>query len=540
MAENIREIVLDTLLTLEKGEEYSHRLIRAVLDKYSYLDSRDRAFMKRLAEGSIERRIELDYYLDHISSLPVRKMKPLIRCLLRMSACQILYMDTVPDSAVCNEAVKLAGKRGFRSLKGFVNGVLRNLSRQKEALPLPDENREPVTFLSVKYSMPAWLVQLWLSGYGREVTENMLAGLMRIHPVSLRFSTGLSDREREEGEERLRQAGVKITPGPYLPYVCSMEHGEDVRMLPGFEEGIFTVQDVSSALAVEAAQIRETDFVMDICAAPGGKSILAAEKAYQVLARDVSGGKTDMIGENIGRMGIRNVEVQVFDATEYDEKYEGKADVVLMDVPCSGLGVIGKKRDIKYHVTPEGLETLMKLQRQIVDSSWRYVKPGGTLLYSTCTIHPGENEAMVKYISEQLPFEPVSLENVLPQELWEQKRKLEAQRKMQTEQEAEAQRKTQAQQGAEAQRKTQAQQEAEAQRKTPAEHITEAKRKTQAQQGAENIPGMRAQAGTPVQLTEKEQSACIQLLPGYMECDGFFFARFRRQRSSRNRKIPCD
>ena len=477
MAENIREIVLDTLLALEKEEEYSHRLIRAVLDKYSYLDSRDRAFMKRLAEGSIERQIELDYYLDQFSSLPVRKMKPLIRCLLRMSACQILYMDTVPDSAVCNEAVKLAGKRGFRNLKGFVNGVLRNLSRQKETLPLPDENREPVTFLSVKYSMPAWLVELWLSGYGREVTENMLAGQMRIHPVSLRFSTRLSDRERAEGEERLRQAGVKITPGPYLPYVCSMEHGEDVRMLPGFEEGIFTVQDVSSVLAVEAAQIRETDFVMDICA----KSILAAEKAYQVLARDVSGGKTDMIGENVVRMGIRNVEVQVFDATEYDATYEEKADVVLMDVPCSGLGVIGKKRDIKYHVTPEGLEALMKLQRQIVDSSWRYVKPGGTLLYSTCTIHPGENEAMVKYISEQLPFEPVSLENVLPQELWEQKRKLEAQRK------------------------------------------------TQAEQEAESIPGMRAQAGTPVQLTEKEQSACIQLLPGYMECDGFFFARFRRR-----------
>lgn len=503
MAENIREIVLDTLLTLEKGEEYSHRLIRAVLDKYSYFDSRDRAFLKRLAEGSIERRIELDHYLDHISSLPVRKMKPLIRCLLRMSAYQIVYMDTVPDSAVCNEAVKLAEKRGFRNLKGFVNGVLRNLSKQKETLSLPDGKREPVKYLSVKYSMPAWLVELWLSRYGREVTENMLTGLMRIHPVSLRFSTGLSDREREAGEERLRQTGVKITPNPWLPYVCSIEHVDDIRMLPGFGEGVFMVQDVSSALAVEAAQIRDTDFVMDICAAPGGKSILAAEKAHQVLARDVSGLKTDMIEQNARRMGMRNVEIQVFDAADFDGKYEEKADVVLMDVPCSGLGVIGKKRDIKYHVTPEGIRSLTELQRRIVDNSWRYVKPGGTLIYSTCTIHPLENEAMVKYISEQLPFEPVSLEEALPPVLWEQKRKLEAGTRME----------------AEAGRKAQPEQEAE----QPAQVRRDAGQNVQAGQMTHAQPENR------VWLTEREQASCIQFLPGYMECDGFFFAKFRRK-----------
>lgn len=501
MAENIREIVLDTLLTLEKEEEYSHRLVRAVLDKYHYFDGRDRAFIKRLTEGSIERQIELDYYLDHISSLPVRRMKPLIRCLLRMSAYQIVYMDTVPDSAVCNEAVKLAGKRGFRDLKGFVNGVLRNLSKQKEMLPLPDGKREPVKFLSVKYSMPAWLAELWLSEYGREVTENVLAGLMRIHPVSLRFSTRLSDREREAGEERLRQAGAEITPSPYLPYVCSIEHGDDIRMLPGFDQGLFTVQDVSSALAVEAAQIRDTDFVMDLCAAPGGKSILAAEKAQRVLARDVSDGKTDMITQNLNRMGVRNVEVQVFDATSFDEKYEEKADVVLMDVPCSGLGVIGKKRDIKYHVTPEEIRSLTGLQRQIVDSSWRYVKPGGTLLYSTCTIHPLENEAMVKYISEQLPFEPVSLEKVLPSALWEQKRKLEAEIRKKT----------------------------EAERRTEPKRKTEPERQTQAEQEAGEGSGTWVRSRAGVQLSETEQAACIQFLPGYMECDGFFFARFRRK-----------
>lgn len=501
MADNIREIVLDVLLELEKGGEYSHRLIRAVLDKYHYLDSRDRSFLKRLAEGTIERQIELDYYLDHISSLPVRKMKPLIRCILRMSAYQIVYMDTVPDSAVCNEAVKLAGKRGFHNLKGFVNGVLRNFSKQKAALPMPDEKKEPVEFLSVKYSMPAWLVELWLSEYGREVTETVLAGLMRIHPVSLRFSTRLTDREREAGKELLTQAGAHITESPYLPYACSIEHGDNMSMLPGFAEGVFTVQDVSSALAVEAAQIRDTDFVMDICAAPGGKSILAAEKAHKVLARDISSGKTDVIEQNISRMGMRNIEVQVFDATDFDREYEAKADVAFMDVPCSGLGVMGKKRDIKYHVTPEGLRSLTELQRRIVDSSWRYVKPGGTLIYSTCTIHSEENEAMVKYISENLPFEPVSLEKVLPPPLWERKRELESEIRKQ----------------------------AEAERKAQAERQTGTERQTRAEREDEEESEAGGQSGNRVLLSETEQAACIQLLPGYMECDGFFFAKFRRK-----------
>ena len=470
MADNVREIVLDTLLALEKDKEYSHRLIRAVLDKHNYLDSRDKAFIKCLTEGTIERRIELDYYLDQVSRLPVRKMKTLIRCLLRMSAYQLIYMDAVPDSAVCNEAVKLAGKRGFRNLKGFVNGVLRTLSRQKDMLSLPDREMEPVRFLSVKYSVPVWIVELWISGYGREITERMLEGLMQIHPVSLRFPAESSEREREDRTDRLRQAGAELKGNPYLPYICSMEYADSISTLPGYAEGAFTVQDVSSALAVEAAHIRDTDFVMDICAAPGGKSILAAEKACQVLARDVSIEKTDVIKENISRLGKQNIEVQVFDATDFDGKYEEKADVVLMDVPCSGLGVMGKKRDIKYHVTPERLGSLAELQRRIVEKSWRYVKPGGILIYSTCTIHSGENEAMVNYICRELPFEPVSLENALPRTLWERKQMLEARIRR----------------------------EAEAQEER-------------------------------MLLTEQEQASCIQLLPGYMESDGFFFAKFRRK-----------
>jgi len=414
MAENTREIILDILLSLERGEDFSHRLLKNVLDKYDYLNSRDKAFIKRVTEGTLERQLELDYYLNHFSSVPVRKMKPLIRCLLRMSVYQIVYMDSVPDSATCNEACKLAGKRKFQNLKGFVNGVLRNISKKKEALPLPDRGKNLTDFFSVKYSMPLWLVELWLDEYGSEGTEKILEGLLRIHPVSLRFRTTLSKEEREELVAEIKKQGITINQSEYLPYIYTVASVDGIGNLPGFERGDFTVQDVSSALAVEAAGIKSSDFVMDICAAPGGKSILAAEKAAKVLSRDVSETKVAMIEENLERMQVTNIMTQVFDATVTDEDYIGKADVLLMDVPCSGLGVMGKKRDIKYHATPEGLESIQELQRKIIDSSWQYVKPGGVLLYSTCTIHRGENEDMVQWICENYPFEEEESKQLLP------------------------------------------------------------------------------------------------------------------------------
>ena len=413
-----REIIVEILLDMEKGQDFSHKLIKAVLDKYDYLDPRDKAFIKRVTEGTIERQLELDYYLNRFSSVPVRKMKPLIRCLLRMSTYQILYMDAVPDSAVCNEACKLAAKRGFRTLKGFVNAVLRNISRSKDKMPLPDPT-DPVKYFSVKYSMPEWIVNLWLPVYGTEGTETLLMGLLKIHPVSLRFCLELSETDREDLKKKIEATGVHLSAHKELPYVYLAENLENVSELPGFAEGKFTVQDASSALAVKAAKINPGDFVMDLCAAPGGKTILAAEytkEAGHVLSRDVSEYKTDLIHENLERMHRTNVEVEVHDATVYDAEREASADVVLMDVPCSGLGVMGKKRDIKYHVTPESLKSIQELQRQIVEAGWRYVKPGGVLLYSTCTINPAENDRQTAaFLAAHEEFHKTEEQQFLPQ-----------------------------------------------------------------------------------------------------------------------------
>ncbi len=415
MAENAREIVLDSLLEMERNKVYSHQLIKSVLDKYDYMDIQEKRFMKRLAEGCIERKIELDYYLDHFSTVPVNKMKPLIRCLMRMGVYQIVYMDSVPDSAACNECVKLAAKRKFTNLKGFVNGVLRKVVSNKESLPLPDAKADAVQYLSVKYSVPQWIVEMWLKEQGADVTERILEASMQIHPVSIRFKTSMTEDERNFYINNWKHKGVTVKPLDGLSYMYCIEGMDGITALDGFDEGVFTVQDISSALSVEAAEIRQTDCCMDICAAPGGKTLLAAEKAARVLSRDVSEYKAAYIYENCTRMGLADkVEVQVWDATEKDESKMEWADVVIMDVPCSGLGVLGKKRDIKYNVTPESLESLALLQRQIVENSWQYVKKGGTLLYSTCTIHRAENQEMSRWMCENFPFELEEEKQFLP------------------------------------------------------------------------------------------------------------------------------
>ena len=404
---NSREIILDILLEMERNGEFSNTLIKGVLDKYDYLPPQEKAFIKRVTEGSIERQIELDYILDQFSSVPVRKMKPLIRCLMRMSVYQLLYMDAVPDSAVCNEAVKLAAKRKFQSLKGFVNGILRNISRNKESIAYPDPKKEPQKSLSIRYSMPQWLVELWEKEYGRARTEALLEGLLRIHPVSIRFVEALDKEKLLWYIAQMEKQGIAVMPSPLHPRVYLLSGVEGVAALPGYEEGTFTVQDASSALSVEAAQISPGDFVMDICAAPGGKSLFASEKAGKegrVLSSDVREEKLERMEENASRLHADNITVREWDGRQTDPSYVEKADVVLLDVPCSGLGVMGKKRDIKYHVTPEGLEELSKLQREIVSGSWQYVKPGGVLLYSTCTIRKEENEEMAAWIEGTFPF----------------------------------------------------------------------------------------------------------------------------------------
>lgn len=395
---NERELVLEILMEVTEKGQYSHLVLREVLGKYQYLDKKERAFITRVTEGTLEHMIELDYILDRFSKVKVRKMKPVIRNILRSAAYQFKYMDTVPDSAACNEAVKLAVKKGFSGLRGFVNGVLRSTAAGFSQVQYPPDYVEG---LSVRYSMPVWILELWLQSYDRQTVETMLEDFQKEKPLTIRVRPEDLSLQRE-----LEAEGIHVEPHPYLPYACYLSGQDYLGDLQSFREGRFSVQDVSSMLVCEAAAPKLGDVVIDVCAAPGGKAIHMAELLRgtgAVEARDLTAYKTGLIQENIDRSGLSNIRAVQMDARVPDAASAGKADIVIADLPCSGLGVLGKKTDLKYKITKEGTESLVKLQREILTAVKAYVRPGGKLVYSTCTINPSENLENVHWFLEQNP-----------------------------------------------------------------------------------------------------------------------------------------
>ncbi len=418
--ENAREIVLDALLQTEREKEFSSSLIADILNKYDYLDRREKALIKRLYEGTIERQISLDYYLNKVSSVRTGKMKPLIRVLLRMGSYQLLYTE-IPDHAVVSETVSLVKKKGKGKLSGFVNGVLRGMIRLRDGeggLPLP-EGGDLTERLEVQYSIPRWIPALWVERYGEEKAEAILKAMENPREVSLRFSAGMVEEECERLLQSILDGGVTLRQSGVDPSVYLAGHLEGISHLPGYEEGAFTVQDLSSVLAVKALRLQKGEHVLDCCAAPGGKSLLAAELVGEeghVLSRDLTERKVSRIQENALRCHCRNLETQVQDALEETPELREGMDALILDLPCSGLGILGKKRDIKYRVQEEDLKELAELQREILQTCHVYVKPGGRMLYSTCTIDPAENEEQAAWIEQQLPFRMLEQRQFLPDE----------------------------------------------------------------------------------------------------------------------------
>ncbi len=417
--DNTREIILNILMEISENGVYSHTAIRGALDKYQYFSKRDRAFITKVCEGTVERMIEVDYIIDCFSSVPTSKMKPVIQDILRSAVYQIRFMGGIPDSAAVNEAVKLTQKKGFYNLKGFVNGVLRAIVRHLDEIPYPDPKKEPVRALSIRYSMPEWLVQEWTEEYGPIVTGWMLERNLEERPTTVRLAT--AHATRQEILDSLKEQGVTCTRAPYLPYAYNISDYNYLPALTAFQKGWIFPQDVSSMLVGEAAAPKPGDYIIDICAAPGGKTLHVADKMKDfgmVDSRDVSPEKVAMIQENVKRADLINIRPSVMDALVHDSPSEGKADIVIADVPCSGLGVISRKSDIKYRVTKDRIENLVELQREILRNAVSYVKPGGTLIYSTCTVGHRENIDNVRWITEHFPFETESLNDYLPRELW--------------------------------------------------------------------------------------------------------------------------
>lgn len=416
--ENPRECALDVLIKVDKKEELSHIAIANVLEKYQFSEKRDRAFFTRLVEGTLERQITIDYVADQFSKTKIRKCKPLIRALLRMGIYQILYMDQVPDSAACNEAVKLAKKRGFSRLSGFVNGVLRNISRKKEEINYPQKDKNLTTYLSVTYSIPEWIVRFFMKTYDNDTVEKIIASYLEERKTTL--CCLVSKGGRNAIKKELEKENVKVCDGALIENAITISDYDFLYRLKAFREGKCYVQDESSMLCAKLAEAKEGQFVMDLCSAPGGKSLYVADQmkdSGKILSRDLTEYKTDLIEDNIERMGFTNMTSEVYDARVLDEEHIEMADIVIADVPCSGLGIMGKKNDIKYHISQEGMKDLVKLQREILTNAVQYVKHGGTLIYSTCTINPEENEENFRWIIENFDYEAVDLTKELPETL---------------------------------------------------------------------------------------------------------------------------
>lgn len=397
-----RELALDMLIEiLEKGS-FCHVVERQALSKYQYLPKKDRALATRITEGVVERLLSVDYVINRVSKVKTDKMKPVIRNILRIGAYQILYMDRIPDSAACNEAVKLAIKRRFAGLKGFVNGVLRSVAREKEGLEFPDEE--------TRLSIPAWLLSMWRQELGEEQALAVAKAMLKERPTCIRCNTDKEDVDRIV--KSLTHQGVQVICLPDFDDILYIKNYDYLEALDAFSKGWIQVQDVSSSLVCRAAAPKEGDFVLDVCGAPGGKSLHMADRLKgtgMVEARDLTVQKVSLIEENISRSGFSNIRAKVWNALDPDEKMRGQADIVLADLPCSGLGIIGRKPDIKYRMTRDGCRELSELQKEILSVVWEYVKPGGLLVYSTCTISRAENQENLEWILGNFPFDAVDI-----------------------------------------------------------------------------------------------------------------------------------
>lgn len=375
-----RDIILLGLIEIIEKGQYSHLVEKDILDKYDYLSTSEKAFIKKCMEGTIEKMLVIDGILNEYSKTPVDKMKPLIRTLLRMSVYQILYMDRVPDSAVCNEAVKLAAKHGFTPLKGYVNGVLRNIARNKKKVNVSDISE-----------VPGWMHEHFIKSYGEEAANKIIDSFKNESKIYIRSRKSLKDTScltKVKGYENF----------------YTVNKGTKIADIPGYDDGDFVVQDISGASVGELSTIKSGDIVLDVCAAPGAKAIQAADLGGVVTARDLLPKKVSRLEDNMHRCKLNNVRCEVFDARELDENWVNKADVVIADLPCSGLGVIGRKSDIRFKQTKEDMDALVALQKSIIDVVVNYVKRGGVLMYSTCTLNPSENEEQTRYIASTYGF----------------------------------------------------------------------------------------------------------------------------------------
>ena len=400
----VRELTLSLLTEYEASGKYVNLSLSShMADR---LTNEERGFLTALLYTTVERKITYDYYIGAISGRSLDKIDPTTLNILRLGMCQIVHIDSVPDHAAVNETVALARNPGEKS---FVNGVLRQAARLKTEgkLPLPPREKKASRYLSVAYSFPLWLVKHFISLYGEDETEKLLDRFNTARYTDL--TVNLTKITKAELIDLLKGEGYEPESFIDSPLTLRLPGSVNPRRLPGFDKGLFFVQDAACVISAEALDVGEGDRVVDVCACPGGKSFAAAilSRTGDVCSFDIHESKLSLVEDGAERLGLGNIRVGERDATKPQEELFGSFDRVICDVPCSGLGVLAKKPDIR-HKDNESLQKLPELQYEILSASSNYLKDDGILVYSTCTLNPEENERVVeRFLAERSEFSAV-------------------------------------------------------------------------------------------------------------------------------------
>ncbi len=387
-----RNTALKILYDIYEKQAYSNVVLNKGLAGTPDLSVLDRSFVTELVYGTLKYTLTFDWVIAQYSKVKFRKISKWILTILRMGLYQIFFMEKVPHSAACNESVKLAEHYGHQGSKGFVNGILRSVIRNTEG------NIDRISFPSMarRYGYPDWMADMLVEDYGKETTLEILKAYGE--PARFSIRTNRLKCSREQLLTSLAESGIAAKPSAVTEDGILLEHASDVTKVPGFHDGWFYVQGESSMLVGQIANPKPGSRVLDLCSAPGGKATHMAEKMGnqgKVIAGDIYPAKLQKVQESAGRLGITVLETKLQDATQFVPAYEKQFDCVVADVPCSGLGILRKKPEIRLHRTEKEIAELLPLQQKILECAARYVKPGGILIYSTCSILKRENEAQV-------------------------------------------------------------------------------------------------------------------------------------------------
>ncbi len=407
-----RQVAFEALLKIHRDGAYSNLVVDSLLKDNPELDERDKAFVCNLVYGTLDRLILIDYNLGLYLNQPVKKLKPELHTILRMGTYQLLFMDKVPSRAAVNESVNLAKVNKSSFAASLVNAVLRRVS--DNGVRLPEGGEDNPSYLAVKYSCPEWIISLWINAYGLDNAVALAEKALEPAPIVIRTNT--TKISPDELIWKLAEEGVVSEKSNIIPEALIVSNTGSVEELEAYKQGLFHAQDIASQLCCAALDAQEGETVFDLCSAPGGKTFTTAERMNNtgvIRAFDVYQSRVELIRNGAKRLGLDNVYSYLSDAAIFNENY-GLADRVLCDVPCSGLGIIRRKPEIRFKNQSE-INNLPDIQYRILCNATKYLKDGGRLVYSTCTLNPKENsEVCDKFLENHPEFSVVKVLPELP------------------------------------------------------------------------------------------------------------------------------